>query len=218
MPSSHDHHGSEFVLSHSTVSKLRSWPRLVPYFQVYSDPGPTSLNLVAQEATSLALARHLSLHLLCVPWSVMSLNMLVKMILSENLLGSHPLNCVSVAVSATMCLQDIYAIQFKSSRWQCLVSLFQDCFCLLFQNFEVLVESSEPGPVQKTESEKTCTFPVSMLPFGSSSHRWFFHSPSVRHSPEHLSSSRKTTDSPSCSFSRRLPVRIFSISCVFEKE
>ena len=35
-----------------------------------------------------------------------------------------------------------------------------------------------------------------MLPTDSSSNRWFVHSLPVRHSPEHLPSSRKTTDSP----------------------
>ena len=44
-----------------------------------------------------------------------------------------------------------------------------------------------------------------------------FQLPPVKPSPENLSSSHEITDSPSCSFSRMLPVKTFSMSWVFEK-
>ena len=54
-------------------------------------------------------------------------------------------------------------------------------------NFDLLVGSNAPRPVQKAESEKTCTLAVSMLQIGPPSNRWFFCSTCVRHSPEHAS-------------------------------
>ena len=52
----------------------------------------------------------------------------------------------------------------------------------LFPFFEASVESSASGPVQKTESEKSCAFPVCMLPIGSSSNGCFstHHLPNIR--------------------------------------
>ena len=47
-------------------------------------------------------------------------------------------------------------------------------------------------------------FAVSMLPICSSNDNWFFYSPSIRHAPEHVYSSRTITEIPSCPFSKRV--------------
>ena len=51
------------------------------------------------------------------------------------------------------------------------LSLFMTDSAFLHLNFDALVESSEPEPMQKTESEQTCTLAVNVLPIGSSSNK-----------------------------------------------
>ena len=41
----------------------------------------------------------------------------------------------------------------------------------LFPKFEALIGTSAPGPLQKSQSEKTYTLAVSMLPIGFSNNR-----------------------------------------------
>ena len=86
------------------------------------------------------------------------------------------------------------------------LSLFHTCFCFLFTP----KKTWSTGPAQKTESE--------MIPIGSWSSRWFFLSPSEKHSSGNLSSSRKINGSLSCSCSRILSVTMFRLSGVFENE
>ena len=109
-------------------------------------------------------------------------------------------------------------------------SLFMTVSAISSQISGALTESNAPGPVQKTKSfvvfpglfgswTRACSLELSMLPIGSSNTGMLL-------STYHLSGLRlkiclrraKITGSPYCSFSRRLPVRMSSMSCVFEKK
>ena len=115
-----------------------------------------------------------------------------------------------------MCSENIRVIRCLSYLWQ-----YRFCVCnchcswLILHYvpnlFAALIGSNALGLVQKTESEKTCTFETRMFPFGSrvtgdticQSFAW------------NISSSRKIVGSPPYSCSRILQIKLFSMSCVF---
>ena len=107
--------------------------------------------------------------------SAKSLNMLVKLVLSGKLSGSCPfcdIHLCSFVLTETMSSQNIRVIQCLSYLWQYRVCVC-NCHCswLILHYvpnlFAALIGSNALGLVQKTESEKTCTFETRMFPFGS---------------------------------------------------
>ena len=81
-------------------------------------------------------------------------------------------------------------------------SLFMTGSAFCSQMFEALFRSNAPGPVQKTESEKTCTIAMSTLPIGSSNERLCVHPPSAKQSPGKNSSTRKNSVSVLLNFEK----------------
>ena len=103
--------------------------------------------------------------------------MLAKMIQSGKLSGACQVSDMNYCSLCSICIDvspghtchkmaiDGPAMSFRFLH----LSLYKDASAFFAQIVEALIKSNAPGPVQRNESEETCTFAVGMLPIDSSS-------------------------------------------------
>ena len=176
----------------------------------------TGLNLAAVSSHFLRLSQTRILHHPTFP-VVKSLNMLAKKFLSGRRSGSCPVSDMNAVNFLQYLRRRVTKTQLMSTECSVVSILtavtLQNTLCPLLRKCRstALIQQS----VQMTDSEKTCTVAVRMLSIGSASETCHSNSSCSRPPPGNCALSCRITDSSLCSSSRRLPIKMFRISCVF---